>query len=555
MDFKEVRAKAESAFREKDDKDAIKIHVSYLSGNGTAEAVLNRFKDEVDRQNIKGNVIATGSFGYYALEPMVLIEKLGQSSVLYHNVTVDMVSGIVSDYTGNAGPGPDIALRSTAGSPVAGIPDMSELPLFNLQKRVALRNCGYTDPADINHYIVYGKGYSGLSKALQLEPLEVIEKLKKSGLRGKGGAGYSTAEKWQICHDAVHVEKYVICNAVDADPLAFTARLLLESDPHSVLEGMLIAAYAVGASRCIVYMNAEYEAARKRLLTAVEQMKEYNLTGNAVLDATFNVEIEIKEVPVSLVSGEETALLRTLEGRQVMPYIRPPYPAASGLEGRPSLINNVETLACVSAIFQNSPDWYSSCGTERSKGTKVFSLSGSLRNKYTVEVPFGTTLQSIVEDIGGGVPDGKKIKAVQFGGPTGAFFDAGSLEIPVDYEAVENAGSIIGSGTIEVFDSGSCAVGLAHEKIAYLHAQSCGKCVFCREGTYQMSDMLEDITGHRGKNEYIDLITGLGEAMKLGCICGLGRNASNPVISSIGLFRHEYDVHINEKRCPVKDDT
>ncbi len=534
MDFKQVCAKAESGYGERSNKDTVRIAVASLSGDAVAGEVLERFKAEVNTRKIKADVVSTGSFGCYSFEPVVLIEKPGKSSIMYGNVTADMVPGMVDENNPSA--------------------DISKLPLLNLQRRVALRNCGYIDPANINDYIVHVKGYSGLSKALQMDREKVIAELKESGLRGKGGGGFYTAEKWQICHDIESEKKYVVCNAIDADPLAVTTRLLLESDPHSVLEGMVIAAYAVGASHCIVYLNEGYKAAQQRLANALAQMKEYTLTGSAVLDSAFNVEIEVREVPVSLVSGEETALLNSLEGKQVMPYIRPPYPAVNGLDGVPTLINNVETLACVAAIFQNGPDWYSECGTEQSKGTKVLTLAGSLVNKCTVEVPFGTTVKSLVTDIGGGIPDGKTLKAVQFGGPAGAFFSADSLDIPIDYEVVKDAGSIIGSGTVEVFDTGSCAVGMAYEKITYLHSQSCGKCVFCREGTYQMSDMLGDITDSKGKNEYLDLITELAQAMKIGCICGLGRNAWNPVMSSIVLFRDEYDAHINEKRCPVKGD-
>jgi NADH:ubiquinone oxidoreductase subunit F (NADH-binding) len=428
---------------------------------------------------------------------------------------------------------------------------MSDLPLFKLQNRIALRNCGYIDPENINQYILRGQGYRGLSKALQMNQQDVIEELRKSGLRGRGGAGYFTADKWKICHETEATEKYVICNAVDADPLARTARLLLEGDPHSVLEGMLIGAYAVGASRCIVYVNTEYGLAIRRLRKAFEQMREYGLLGRHILDSTFNSEIEIKEVPVSFVSGEETALLRCMEEKQVMSSMRPPYPATKGFRDKPTLTNNLETLSNVSAIFQKGSQWYSGFGTERSKGTKVITLSGNVIHKYCVEVPFGTTLQSIVEDIGGGVSDGKNIKAVQFGGPTGNYFTGDSLDIHVDYETIGEAGSIIGSGTVEVFDSGSCAVEMTRDIISYIQTQSCGKCVFCREGSYQMSDILKDISEQMGKPQDLDLLIELGEAMKIGCICGLGQTAPNPVLSSIRLFRNEYDAHIKGKRCPI----
>jgi NADH:ubiquinone oxidoreductase subunit F (NADH-binding) len=384
-----------------------------------------------------------------------------------------------------------------------------------------------------------------------MNPQDGIEELKKSGLRGRGGAGYFTADKWKVCREAEDSEKYVICNAVDSDPRARTAQLLLESDPHSVLEGMLISANAVGTSHCIVYVNTENSLGIKRLRRALEQMREYGLLGQNILDSTFHSEIEIKEVAPSFFSGEETALLRCMEEKQVMPYVRPPYPATHGFRNKPTLISHVETLSNVSAIFQNGSQWYSDFGTEQSKGAKVITLSGNVVHKYTVEVPFGTTLRSIFKDIGGGVSEGKDIKAVQFGGPTGAYFPADSLDIRIDYETMKEAGSIIGSGTVEVFDGDSCAVEMTKDILSYIHAQSCGKCVFCREGSYQMADILKDISEYMGKPQDLDLLIELGEKMKIGCICGLGQTAPNPVLSSIKFFRNEYDVHIKEKRCPI----
>jgi NADH-quinone oxidoreductase subunit F len=551
MNFEQICATAESECNYFNDRDCMKIYIGSSTDDSTAASVFNSFQAEIDKRRIKARVITTGSFGYYDLEPVVLIEKPGQSTILYNNVTPERASELVNDYLVHGNPRADIAFCSAGSNKISSIPATSELPLFNLQNRIALRNCGYIDPENINHYILRGQGYSGLSKALQMSPGDVIEELKKSGLRGRGGAGYSTADKWKTCHEAEGNERYVVCNAVDADPRALTARLLLESDPHSVLEGVLIGAYAIGASHCVVYVNADYSLAIKRLKKALEQMSGYGLLGNNILDSSFSSEIAIKEAPTSFVSGEETALLRCLEGKQVMPYVRPPYPANNGFLGKPTLINNLETMSHVSAIFQNGTEWYSGFGTEQSKGSKVITVSGSAVHRYTVEVPFGITLRSIVEDIGGGVSNGKNIKAAQFGGPTGAYFAADSLNIPVDYEAMEETGSIIGSGTVEVFDSDSCAVEMARDVISYIQTQSCGKCVFCREGSYQMSDILQGITEYKGEPQDLDLLIKLGEAMKVGCICGLGQTAPNPVLSSIKLFRSEYDVHIKEKRCPT----
>ena len=551
MNFEEVYEKAESEGNYLNDRDCIKLHIGSSTDHSIATGVFNTFQMEISKHGIKARVIAAGSFGYYDLEPIVLIEKPGRSTVSYNNVTPEIASELVNDYLMNDNPRPELALCSMGSDKINNIPQMSDLPLFKLQNRIALRNCGHIDPENINHYILRGQGYGGLSKALQRNQGDVIEELKKSGLRGRGGAGYFTAEKWKICHEAEASEKYVICDAVDADPLARTARLLLEGDPHSVLEGVLISAYAVGASQCIVCINTEYSLAIKRLKKAFEQMREYGLLGHHILDSTFSSEIEIKEVPTSFVSGEETALLRCMEEKQVMSYMRPPYPATKGFGDKPTLINNLETVSNVSAIFQNGSQWYSCFGTERSKGAKVMTLSGNVIHKYSVEVPFGTTLRSIVEDIGGGVSGGKNIKAVQFGGPTGNYFTVDSLDIHVDYETIGEAGSIIGSGTVEVFDGGSCVVEMTKDVISYIQTQSCGKCVFCREGSYQMADILKDISEYMGKPQDLDLLIELGEEMKICCLCGLGRNAPNPVLSSIKLFRNEYDAHIKGKRCPI----
>ena len=551
MNFEQIYSKAESECSYLNDRDCVKIYVSSLMNDLKAQGVFDRFQAEIDKNDINAKVIKTGSLGYYDLEPLVVVEKTGQSSVLYNNVTPEKASELVNDYVTNDNPRPDMAFCSIGRDKMNNVPHPSELPLFNKQDRIALRNCGYIDPENINHYILRGKGYSGLSKALNMSREEVIEELKNSGLRGRGGAGFDTADKWQTCRDVERSEKYIICNAVDSDPRSRAARLLLKSDPHSVIEGILIGAYAVEAAQCIICVNAEYDLAIKRLGNAIEQLKEYNLLGDNILDSSFNCQIEIMELEASLVSGEETALLRSIEGKQAMPYARPPYPATKGFADMPTLINNLETMSNVSAIFQNGSAWYAGFGTEQGKGTKVVTLSGSVVHKYTVEVPFGTTLQSIVENIGGGVSNGKGIKAVQLGGPTGVYFVPDFLDIPIDYETIQEAGSMIGSGTVEVFDSDSCAVEMTKDILSYLHTQSCGKCVFCREGTYQMSDILEDISEYKGKAQDLDKLIELGEAMKSGCICDLGRTAPNPVLSSIKCFRHEYDVHIKEKRCPV----
>ena len=554
MDFKQVYANAGSECDFLNDKDLIKIYIGPAGYGPVGEDIVHSVQSAIGKSGIKARTIITGPSGYSAIEPLMRVKKPGHPAVLYRSITPQIASELINEYAVNDNPGQDNALCSTGNGKISGIPDVSEVPLFALQRRIALRNCGYIDPGDINHYIICGQGYSGLSRVLQMDRPAVIGTLAKSGLRGRGGAGYPTADKWKVCHDSVADEKYVVCNAMDADPASTTARLLLESDPHSVLEGMLIAAYAVSASHCIICLNAGYSTAVERLQQALEQMSAYSLTGNSILDSGFGTDIEIREVPASLVSGEETALLCFLEGKQAMPYVRPPYPAVAGPADKTVLVNNIETMSNISAFFQNEQEWLSVSGTGESKGTKVITLTGDILNKFTVEVPFGTTLKTLLDDIGGGVTDGKAVKAVQFGGPAGIYFSAGSLDIPVDYEALKAAGSMIGSGTLDVIGDDLCAIEMVKDRMAYLHTQSCGKCVFCREGTYQMSDIITDISEHKGKPEYIDLLIELGDAMKTGSICGLGRNAANPVMSSIELFRDEYEVHIKEKRCPVKGD-
>jgi NADH:ubiquinone oxidoreductase subunit F (NADH-binding) len=429
------------------------------------------------------------------------------------------------------------------------ISNITELPSFDLENRIALRNCGVIDPDNINDYIVSGKGFSGLSRAMELGQEEVIKELRKSGLRGRGGGGYPTADKWQRCRDAGGSEKYIIGNTIDADPKACTARILTEGDPYAVLEGMLIGAYAVGAEKGYICINAEYGTAIKRINKALEQMRDYSLLGENILDSTFGCDIEIKEIESSLVAGEETALIRVLEGKQMMPYLRTFYPAEKGIYDKPTLVNNVETLANVSAVFQNGPEIIAGTGTEKSRGTKVVTLCGDIAQQHTVEVPFGTTIRKLVEDIGGGVAGSKDIKAVQFGGPTGSYFAGDSFDTPISYEAMEEVGAIIGSGTIEVYSSDSCAVEMARDAMTYLQAESCGKCVFCREGTYQMVDILNDISDNKGKEEDLDLINEIAEGMKIGSICGLGRTAPLPVLSSMKLFPGDYNAHIKEKKC------
>ena len=417
--------------------------------------------------------------------------------------------------------------------------------------RIALRNVGHIDPEKIDDYIAR-EGYSGLGKALRMTPEEVIDEVNQSKLRGRGGAGFSTAEKWRSCRNEPGNEKYLICNAAEGDPVAYTARTLLESDPHAVLEGMLIAAYATGATKGLIYINDEYISAFSRVKTALKQAGERSFAGNKILDSTFSFHIDVVEGPGAFVCGEETALTRSLEGMRSVPYARPPFPTVSGLRGKPTLVHNVETLAHVSAILPKGPEWYASHGTDQSKGTKMVTLAGNVMRPGVMEVPMGMPLRQIIYELGGGIPEGKNFKAVQTGGPTGGWLSAGYLDLPFDYEPLAAAGSIMGSGSLNVANSHACAVDLAKRSLFFTEAESCGKCVFCREGSMQMAEILADISEGKGRPRDIDLLLKLGAGMKLGAFCTFGRTAPNPVLTTVRDFREEYEAHVKEQQCPAK---
>lgn len=549
MTYSEICQKAEARCDYLLDGQVAKVFVASRADDPTAADTVKGFREAVDRHGVEARVIPTGSFGYDDIEPIALIEKPGKPAILYHNGTAEKASILVHDYLEGDSSRPDMALCTMGKGGLRGIPDASGLALFRLQARIALRNCGLIDPEEIDPYIVRGQGYEGLSKALQMEPSVVIGEVRASGLRGRAGAGYCTADKWQACRDAQGQEKYLVCNGLDSDPQARTGRLLLEGDPHSVLEGILIAAYAVGASRCIICVEGGQTTATRRVRKAIDQMMSYGIVGNNMLGSPFSVEMDVREVPSSFVSGEETALLRMLEGKQPMPYGRPPYPAAHGLKGAPTVVGNGETFANVSAILQRGSAWFSAIGTEGSRGSKVFTLSGDVTHRYTVEVPFGTTLRALVEEIGGGISGGKGFKAVRIGGPTGTYAGSDALDRAIDYEEAERMGAIIGSGTIEVFGSDACGVEMAADAISYLQMESCGKCVFCREGSYQMADILKGISERTGSTQDLELLDELAGQMGQGCICSLGKGAPNAVLSSMKLFRDDYEGHIKEKKC------
>jgi NADH-quinone oxidoreductase subunit F len=485
----------------------------------------------------------TGCHGFCQRGPIVVLEPEG---VFYSAVqpedTTEIAEGLAKDRAVER-----LFYRDPASD--KPIPHYREIPFYKRQQRIILRNCGHIDPEMIEDYLSAG-GYQALKKALtQSRPEQVIEEIKKSGLRGRGGAGFSTGRKWELCRQAPGNEKYFVCNADEGDPGAFMDRSILEADPHSVLEGMIIAGFAIGATKGYIYVRAEYPLAVKRFSIAVAQARQHGYLGKNILKTGFDYEIEIFEGAGAFVCGEETALIASIEGKRGMPRPRPPYPAQSGLWGKPTNINNVKTCASVPVILQHGADWYAQIGTEKSKGTAIFSLTGKVANCGLVEVPMGTMLSEIIYEIGGGVPGGKALKAVQTGGPSGGCLPISLINTPVDFDSLTALGAIMGSGGMIVMDEDTCMVDIARYFIDFTKKESCGKCAPCRLGTKQLLNMLETITRGQGKLEDLDKLQALAESVKVGSLCGLGQTSPNPVLTTLRYSRDEYEEHIKRRHC------
>jgi len=552
MTFADIRKQAESEWEALQNSSKPRI----IIGTGTcglaagANEVLVAINEELSRREIDALVTGVGCIGLCYAEPIIDIIMPGKARIAYGSVTPEIAIQLIEDYIINGNPRPDLAMGTLGDKTVEGIPKLTDLPILKPQVRIALRNAGHIDPDEIMQYIATG-GYSGFEKALTMTPKEVIDEISKSGLRGRGGAGASTGFKWDRLLEAPGDDKYIICNADEGDPGAFMDRSLLEGDPHAVMEGILIGAYATGSNHGYIYCRAEYPLAIKRLETAMKQMAECGLIGDNILGSGFNFHISIKEGAGAFVCGEETALMMSIEGKRGMPRPRPPFPAQSGLWGKPSNVNNVETWANVSAILQKGSEWYSSYGTETSKGTKTFALAGKINRTGLIEVPMGIRLGDIINDIGGGIVGGRKFKAVQTGGPSGGCLSADLLDLSVDYESLAKAGSIVGSGGMVVADEDTCMVELARFFLAFCQHESCGKCVPCRVGTRQMLMILERITQGKGKPGDIDKLERLANTIKSTALCALGGTAPNPILTTLRYFREEFEAHINEKRCPA----
>ena len=504
--------------------------------------------EELTKKNLTDEikVVETGCNGFCAMGPIMVVYPEG---IIYMLVQPGDVPELVEEHLIKGRPLERLLYKEPATAET--IPTMQEIPFFALQELRVLRNRGLIDPEKIDEYIATD-GYAGLAKALtEMTSEEIIQEVLNSGLRGRGGAGFPTGLKWKFASGSPGDIKYVLCNADEGDPGAFMDRSVLEADPHAVLEGMVIAAKAIGAHHGYIYCRAEYPLALTRLNIAIEQAKEYGLLGQDILGSGFDFDLEIYQGAGAFVCGEETALMTSIEGKRGMPRPRPPFPAIAGLWEKPSVLNNVETLANIGQIIQKGSDWYSSVGNEKSKGTKVFALTGDVNNVGLVEVPMGTTLGTIVYDIGGGIPDGKKFKAAQLGGPSGGMIPMQHLNAAIDYETVAQLGAIMGSGGMIVMNEDKCAVDMARFFMDFCQDESCGKCTPCREGTKRMLEILTNICEGRGQEGDIELLEEMAEVIKDSALCGLGQTAPNPVLSTIRYFRNEYEAHIRDKRCPA----
>lgn len=518
----------------------------YLSGS---QEVTKAFEDELKNFNLKNkfDIKTTGCLGFCEIEPIVIIEP---KNILYHKVKKEDVKEIVTKTLLN-----DILVeRLLYVDPTTGkkCRNEEEIPFYKKQKRIILGNNRFINPLEINDYIAIG-GYNSLAKVLlRMKPEKVIEEIKKSGLRGRGGGGFPTGNKWEYCRKAKGEPKYVICNADEGDPGAYMDRSLLEGNPHSVLEGMIIGAYAIGSHEGYVYIRNEYPLAVKHLEEAIKQAEQYGFIGENILGSGFNFKIKISQGGGAFVCGEETALIASIDGKVGEPRQRPPYPAEKGLFGCPTNINNVETWANVPHIINKGVKWFSNIGTKESKGTKIFSLVGKINNTGLVEVPMGTKLRDIVYDIGGGIPNNKKFKAVQSGGPSGGCIPEKYLDTKIDYAELTKLGSIMGSGGLIIMDEDTCMVDIAKYFTSFTLDESCGKCTSCREGNARMLEILEDICNGKGRKDSIEIMEELGRYIIDTSLCGLGKTSPNPVLTTIKYFKDEYLAHINRKECPAK---
>lgn len=549
-EIKEIREnkRKELDLRVNTASDTREKHILVCHGTGCTSSkspkIIENFRKIIEEKNIENvRVIQTGCFGLCAKGPIVIIRP---EDTFYAMVKPEDCEEIVEKHI-QKGEIVERLLCKDVDNTV--VKKLDELNFYKKQKRIALKNCGVIDPENIDEYIAFD-GYKALEKVLfSMSPDDVIETISNSGLRGRGGAGFPTGKKWSFTKMAQGDQKYVVCNADEGDPGAFMDRSILEGDPHCVVEAMMIAGFAIGANKGYIYVRAEYPIAVERFQKAIDQAKEYGILGENIWNSGFSFDLEVRLGAGAFVCGEETALLESIEGKRGQPRLKPPFPANEGLYGKPTLINNVETYANVTKIILNGAEWYSSIGTEKSKGTKVFALGGNVNNTGLVEVPMGVTLREIVYDIGGGIPNGRKFKAAQTGGPSGGCITEENLDTPIDYESLQAIGSMMGSGGLIVMDDSKCMVNLAKFYLGFTVDESCGKCTPCRIGTKRLLELLTKITEGKGEEGDIEKLETLCRNIQKASICGLGQTAPNPVLSTLKYFREEYEEHIKEKKC------
>ena len=529
-----------------------KMHILICGGTGCKSSnslkIIDNFHKILAEKGLADDVqvIKTGCFGFCEKGPIV---KIMPDNTFYTQVKPEDVERIVNEHIIKGRKVPELLYTNPENK--EHVSDSKHMDFYRKQIRIALRNCGFVDPENIEESISRG-GYEALAKCLtEMTPQQVIDVITKSGLRGRGGAGFPTGVKWGLCAKNQADQKYIICNADEGDPGAFMDRSILEGDPNSIVEAMAIGGYAIGASKGLVYIRAEYPLAIDRLKIAINQAREYGLLGEDILGTGFNFDIELRYGAGAFVCGEETALIHSMEGKRGEPTLKPPFPAVRGYMDKPSNVNNVETLANIPVIITKGADWFRTIGTEKSPGTKVFALAGQINNVGLIEVPMGITLREIIYEIGGGIKDGREFKAVQTGGPSGGCLTAKHLDTEIDYDSLVAAGSMMGSGGMVVMDESTCMVGMAKFFLDFTAKESCGKCIHCRIGTKRMLEMLERITKGEGREGDIELLEELCYSIKDGALCGLGQTAPNPVLTTIKYFRNEYEAHINDKKCPA----
>jgi NADH:ubiquinone oxidoreductase subunit F (NADH-binding)/NAD-dependent dihydropyrimidine dehydrogenase PreA subunit/(2Fe-2S) ferredoxin len=554
MSFQALQQQAQRQWQEFERPERFRILIGSATCGRAAGSleVLQAFTTELQQHGLTAttDIYEVGCLGMCYAEVLVEIRGKDGQRILYQGVEPRHVPALIEAQLMRGEPYLPLVLAVMKAEPASEIPAFDELPIIGPQVRIVTRNCGVIDPTNIHHYLARG-GYSGMARTLTMTPEQVIEEMKASGLRGRGGAGFPTGVKWGFARNSMGDQKYVICNADEGDPGAFMDRSVLEGDPHAVLEGLLIAGYAIGASVGYVYCRAEYPLAIERLQGAIAQMRDHGFLGENIQGSGFGFAIKIKKGAGAFVCGEETSLMQSIEGKRGMPLSKPPFPAISGLFGKPTNINNVETLAAVSAIMERGSAWYAGFGTEKSRGTKTFALAGKITRTGLIEVPMGISLRTIIEEIGGGVLGGKQLKAVQTGGPSGGCIPAQNIDLPVDYEHLAEVGSIMGSGGMIVIDEESCMVDMARYFLTFTENESCGKCVPCRMGTQHLLKILTAIAEGQGTLAHLEIMRKIGDTMKNASLCGLGQTAANPVLTTLKYYEDEYRAHIEAHKCPA----